>query len=178
MSLSKKVRFEVFKRDSFKCQYCGSLPPNVVLEVDHIIPISKNGTDEIDNLITSCFDCNRGKSNRELTCLPQTTVEKTEQLKEKEEQYAAYKKVLAKIKRREQKDLDAIDEIYSTYFPEFCLTDRFKNGSLKTFIKILGYVRVEQAMHTACTRIFDSDKVIKYFCGICWNRIKDPDGHA
>lgn len=66
-SLSKKVRFEIFKRDSFKCQYCGESSPDVVLEVDHIEPVSKGGTDDITNLITSCFDCNRGKSNTKLS---------------------------------------------------------------------------------------------------------------
>lgn len=175
MALSKKLRFEVFKRDCFKCQYCGSVPPIVILEVDHIIPVSKNGTDEIDNLITSCFDCNRGKSNRDLSTLPQPTVEKTQQLKDKEEQYSEYKKVLAKIKKREQVDIDAIDNVYQTYFEDWCLTDRFKNGSLKTFLKILGFDKVEKAMHTACTRMYDDEKAIKYFCGICWNKIKDPD---
>lgn len=62
-SLSKKIRFEVFKRDSFKCQYCGRGAPDVILEVDHIKPVSEGGTDDLTNLITSCFDCNRGKSN-------------------------------------------------------------------------------------------------------------------
>lgn len=175
MAISKKLRFDIFKRDGFKCQYCGSVPPIVVLEVDHIIPVSKKGTDEVDNLITSCFDCNRGKSNRELSMMPQTTIEKTEQLKEKEEQYQEYRKILAKIKKREMAEIDSIDEIYSSYFPEWCLNDRFKNGSLRTFLKILGFVRVEQAMHTACTRMYDDSKAIKYFCGICWNRIKDPE---
>ena len=66
-SLSKKVRFEVFKRDNFTCQYCGSKAPQVVLEVDHIEPVSKGGTNDILNLVTSCFDCNRGKSDRKLS---------------------------------------------------------------------------------------------------------------
>ena len=66
-SLSKKTRFEVFKRDSFTCQYCGKSAPTVLLEIDHIKPVSKNGDDDITNLITSCFDCNRGKSDRELS---------------------------------------------------------------------------------------------------------------
>jgi len=65
-SLSKKLRFEVFKRDSFICQYCGKVAPNVVLEVDHIEPVSKGGSNDLLNLITSCFDCNRGKTNTEL----------------------------------------------------------------------------------------------------------------
>ena len=63
--LGKKIRFEVFKRDSFTCQYCGQSAPQVILEVDHIVPVSKGGDDELTNLITSCRDCNRGKSNIE-----------------------------------------------------------------------------------------------------------------
>ena len=65
-AIGKKIRFEVFKRDSFKCQYCGKSAPEVVLNVDHIKPVSKGGTNEIVNLITSCWDCNIGKSDREL----------------------------------------------------------------------------------------------------------------
>jgi len=63
-SISKKLRFEIFKRDSFKCQYCGKEAPNVILEVDHITPVSKGGKNDILNLITCCFDCNRGKGKR------------------------------------------------------------------------------------------------------------------
>ena len=82
--LSKKVRFNVFKRDNFTCQYCGKHPPNIILEVDHIQPVSKNGSNNIENLITSCFDCNRGKSADELSVLPQQTSEKLELIKEKD----------------------------------------------------------------------------------------------
>lgn len=73
-SLSKKKRFDVFKRDSFKCQYCGKSSPDVVLEVDHIKPVIEGGTDDITNLITSCFDCNRGKGAKLLD--DQSTLEK------------------------------------------------------------------------------------------------------
>lgn len=66
-NLSKKTRFEVFKRDSFTCQYCGRSVPDVILEVDHIKPVCKGGDNEMINLITSCRDCNRGKSDREIT---------------------------------------------------------------------------------------------------------------
>lgn len=45
--ISKKLRFEVFKRDKFACNYCGKQAPNVVLEIDHIEPVSKGGTNEI-----------------------------------------------------------------------------------------------------------------------------------
>lgn len=64
--ISARTRFEVFKRDSFKCQYCGKSAPDVVLHVDHIKPASKGGDNSIINLVTSCANCNLGKSNVEL----------------------------------------------------------------------------------------------------------------
>ncbi len=62
MSIGNKTRFKVFKRDNFTCQYCGKKSPKVQLEVDHINPKDKGVLDKIDNLITSCIECNRGKS--------------------------------------------------------------------------------------------------------------------
>jgi predicted chitinase len=41
--LSKRIRFEVFKRDSFKCQYCGAVAPDVLLNVDHVRPVAGGG---------------------------------------------------------------------------------------------------------------------------------------
>ena len=49
--LSQRLRFEVFKRDSFTCQYCGRKAPDVLLEADHIEPVSKGGSDDILNLV-------------------------------------------------------------------------------------------------------------------------------
>lgn len=65
--ISKTLRFEVFKRDSFTCQYCGAKSPDVVLEVDHISPVAGGGTNDILNLVTACKDCNSGKRDRKLT---------------------------------------------------------------------------------------------------------------
>lgn len=64
--ISKKVRFEVFKRDSFTCQYCGKSAPEVILHIDHINPVAGGGDSDIMNLVTSCVDCNLGKGARAL----------------------------------------------------------------------------------------------------------------
>ena len=65
--ITKKIRFEVFKRDGFKCQYCGRSAPDVIVHVDHINPVSKGGDNDLMNLVTSCESCNGGKSDRQLS---------------------------------------------------------------------------------------------------------------
>lgn len=59
--LSRKLRFKILRRDGFACVYCGMRPPEAALEVDHIYPVSKGGTNQPFNLITSCHVCNMGK---------------------------------------------------------------------------------------------------------------------
>ena len=63
----KSIRFEILKRDKFTCQYCGKKAPDIILHVDHMNPVSRGGTNDLLNLITSCLDCNLGKSDRTLT---------------------------------------------------------------------------------------------------------------
>lgn len=60
-SISKRDRFEVLKRDRFKCQYCGATAPDVLLHIDHIIPVAKGGDSSMTNLVTACQGCNAGK---------------------------------------------------------------------------------------------------------------------
>jgi hypothetical protein len=68
--VSKRQRFEVFKRDHFTCQYCGAQPPDVVLVVDHILPVCQGGESSVDNLTTSCEMCNQGKAGKPLSHVP------------------------------------------------------------------------------------------------------------
>lgn len=65
VSLSK--RFEVLKRDFYRCRICGrGASPELELEIDHKVPVAKGGSGHIDNLWTLCFDCNRGKQDKPL----------------------------------------------------------------------------------------------------------------
>jgi len=63
--ISTTLRFEIFTRDNHKCQYCGrTISDGIKLEIDHKIPSAEGGTDNYDNLITACNECNNGKSNK------------------------------------------------------------------------------------------------------------------
>lgn len=64
--INLRLRFTILKRDNFSCKKCGRSPAkdqSVILHVDHIIPWSKDGETEIENLETLCEQCNLGKSN-------------------------------------------------------------------------------------------------------------------
>lgn len=63
MSISKRLRFEVLRRDDHTCQYCGEKAPDVTLHVDHVVPVSLGGSDKPDNLVAACKDCNLGKTS-------------------------------------------------------------------------------------------------------------------
>jgi len=60
----KRLRFAIFRRDGFRCRYCGSSASDGArLTLEHIIPLGKGGTWEADNLLTACERCNTGKDD-------------------------------------------------------------------------------------------------------------------
>lgn len=64
LPISAATRFKVLSRDAYTCRYCGRRPPTVVLELDHILAVVDGGTDDLDNLVTACSECNTGKGAR------------------------------------------------------------------------------------------------------------------
>jgi len=58
------LRHECFVRDNYTCVECGKTSKDSSLEADHILPVSQGGTDELSNLQTLCFDCNRSKRTK------------------------------------------------------------------------------------------------------------------
>jgi len=65
ISIPPNVRFNVFKKCNYSCKFCGrNVNDGVKLEVDHIIPKSKGGSNHIDNLQILCRECNIGKGNK------------------------------------------------------------------------------------------------------------------
>ncbi len=65
--MTSKLREKIKQRDNYTCQHCGNSTekePNLLLEIDHIIPLSKNGQSTEDNLQTLCWKCNRTKGSK------------------------------------------------------------------------------------------------------------------
>ena len=168
--LGKKIRFEVFKRDAFTCGYCGSTPPSVVLEIDHIVAVANGGDNSEDNLLTSCFDCNRGKAANRVDVIPEPLKEKAKRIKEAEKQLIEYTKIIkAKEDRLEDETWDLIVK-----FEPSC--ERFNNrwfSSIKNYIDKMGFYEVVGAMEISVNKFHRiNSSAMKYFHGVCKNKMK------
>ena len=174
-AISTKTRFDIFKRDSFTCQYCGATPPAVILHIDHVLAVANGGENETGNLVTSCSDCNLGKGARPLASIPQSLQDKAAETTEREAQLLAYQKLLKAKARRVKSEVDQVCAIYSRYDPGFTLNEKAR-VSVKMFIAKLGLYPCLDSMESSCSRWEkQSHKIFKYFCGICWSKIKRPD---
>lgn len=170
-AIPQSVRFAVFKRDEFTCQYCGRHPPAVILEIDHVTPVAEGGCDFEDNLLTACFDCNRGKGARPLSVVPLSVAEKSAIIKEREEQIAEYHKVLVARRQREDRSIDAVISFYEDAFEGWTLTDPCRE-SVRYFLNNLSSFEVAGAMDLSCSKM-PQDSAWRYFCGICHNKIRE-----
>lgn len=63
LAITAQLRFRVLERDNFKCVYCGMAGTHCILEIDHVMPVSRGGTNDMSNLCASCADCNAGKGS-------------------------------------------------------------------------------------------------------------------
>lgn len=171
--ISTRTRFEVFKRDNFCCAYCGRTPPNVLLVVDHVHPVSKGGTSEMDNLITSCVECNQGKSDIGLAVIAPfgDLRAKAAEIAEREAQLAAYHEVLMASRDREEEQAWAVASMWIDRYGEDGIPRRYLI-SIKTFLRRLPAVHVLESMELATAKLGYKRQAFKYFCGICWNRIR------
>lgn len=57
-------RRTVLARDQYTCQYCGATPGRAELTIDHVLPRSRGGATEWENVVTACRPCNQHKGNR------------------------------------------------------------------------------------------------------------------
>lgn len=187
-SIGNSRRFEIFKRDSFACQYCGRTPPAAILEVDHVIAVSKGGTNDDENLLTSCFECNHGKAARDLgdAAAPVDYRARLIEKRERAQQAAAYNLFLLELRDAETAAIERIGEAWYDGLagkPAGFLFGPSRQPSVRRFLKelpemiVLEAVEIAQSWHGARYCSVDrDDKAWRYFCGICWRKIKQARG--
>lgn len=177
MAVSKRLRFEVFKRDKFTCQYCGRRPPDVMLEADHVVAKSAGGPDTMENLTTSCLTCNRGKAAKGLGDVAPALGE-MEQLEAFQEMLERKRDMVEQIAvaqgMREAED-SAIEYVKGLWVDSSGSDDGFDWESVRRFLaRGISVDDMRRAMATTRSRHISSGwKAWKYFCKICWNWIRE-----
>lgn len=115
-NFSKKERFEILQRDRFTCQYCGMRAPDVILHIDHVVPLAKGGSNEFDNLKVACQSCNSGKG---VTLVEVNNLNINPKYREILSDKKEYRPHIDDIKYSER----FADQIYEIVFPKFVSLD-------------------------------------------------------
>lgn len=176
-SISKKLRFEVFKRDMFTCQYCGRKAPDVVLHIDHIKPVAKGGRNEIMNLVTSCIDCNLGKGAKTLS--DQSVVERqrkqAEYLAQRREQIEMLRNWQLEMLEQENLEIDAVDTLVKKLTDgKKSLSEHGRNSTVRPLLKKYGLQFVMDSLREGfITYNSDIERTLNKLSGICICRF-DP----
>lgn len=175
MAVSKRLRYEVLRRDAHTCRYCGRSAPEVRLTVDHVIPVALGGTDASSNLVCACVDCNSGKAatNPDAALVGQVA---DDALRWSAAMARAAEDMLDRRSGRESlreeflTAWDAYDQpLPSGWGPS---VDRFIAAGLPMAILV---DCVQIAMGTR--RVVAADK-FRYMCGIAWSKVAELQRHA
>lgn len=175
MTVSKRLRYEVLRRDNHTCRYCGGRAPDATLTVDHVVPKALGGGDEPANLVSACRDCNSGKaaSNPDAPLVAEVD--------EKASQWAQALEI-AIARRAEQLDvegavLDRFDKKWSSWkitsTGNLIRRDGNWRNTIRRFIASgLDERSIHEAVDTAIgKKTVKIDGKWPYFCGICWREI-------
>lgn len=184
MAVSKRLRYEILRRDQHTCRYCGASAPDAPLRVDHVTPVALGGTDEPSNLATSCEPCNSGKSSSTVDAATVADVS-SDALR-----WAAAVQQAADDLRQQQSPKiayrDGFREAWSGWTREVGwkterveLPDSWK-GSLDAFYEA-GLPHevwpdiIEKAMTNPTVTV---DNTFRYACGIGWRMVRELQGRA
>ncbi len=170
-STGKRLRFEIFKRDGFTCQYCGNQPPEAILVIDHIQPVAKGGDNDPLNLITSCEPCNQGKADKELTHIAPKPDADTEWLEMQQEIAELRRYQLAKKERNHllSEIIELLQDTWSLYFDDDYVPS---NICLSQWLTWAEADQIEESIKIASSksyRIRSFDARLKYVAGILHN---------
>jgi hypothetical protein len=179
MAVSKRLRYEILRRDNHTCRYCGASAPDVPLRVDHVTPVALGGTDKPENLVTSCEPCNSGKSSATVDSAVVADVDATAL------RWADAMQQAAENLRQQETPKD---EYRDTFLAEWNRWGTGKGESRKTvelpgdWKPSLERFRVAGLPAWVWAEIVDTamgyEKVLpankfKYCCGIAWNKVAE-----
>lgn len=170
MAVSKRLRYEILRRDNHACRYCGATAPDVKLAVDHVIPVALGGSDEPSNLITACEPCNSGKSatvadSPVVADVDHRATQWASAIRQAADMISADSMLINDI-------CDRVDDIMPTYRPR-----GWRNSIQQILAAGLPEETIVDMAHVAVDAYGVKDRW-KYFFGCCWSRVRELQSMA
>lgn len=168
MAVSKRVRFEVLRRDNHTCRYCHAT--DSALTLDHVTPTALGGTDDPSNLVAACRDCNAGKTSTSPDAALVADV-RQDALRHAELVRQSYKILVERLGERE----DYVEEWQEHY--SYGLPDNWRDSIGRWFEMGVPIEILVDAAQKACskTKKFPGTERFTYMCAIVWNQIQMVD---
>lgn len=175
MAVSKRLRYEVLRRDNHTCRYCGRSAPEVRLTVDHVVPTALGGADKPENLVAACGDCNSGKSATPPDAAQVAQVQ-DDALKWAAAVRAVAQDMVADVERRDQ--MRARFEDAWNLWEVGGVTVQLPGGwrdTVDTFVAVgLPMPLLLECIDIAMGRSkVARDSKFRYMCGIAWKRVAE-----
>jgi hypothetical protein len=177
--ISRRLRFEILRRDNYACRYCGGSAPDVALTVDHVLPVALGGGDDPSNLVTACAGCNAGKTSTSPSSRVVADVSAAALM---------YARALAQAVTERTTKLDAEEELIRTFWKDW---DQFMPGKCPPLSShwertILNYWEagltpddLNRYMQIAqCALDVEWQDTWRYFCGCCRNELERRHARA
>lgn len=175
MAVSKRVRYEVLRRDGHRCYYCGATAQDAKLTVDHVIPKALGGSDDPNNLVTACEPCNSGKTSSspdaQLVAAVDTTAAK----------FAVALKAAATEMLADEEARGAAHRTFDKWWREWRLNGQplprptTWRTSVDSFLAAgLPLPVLRSCIEKAISRDkVPADSRFRYMCGIAWARVRE-----
>lgn len=181
MAVSKRLRYEVFRRDNHTCQYCGASAPEVELTIDHVVPRVLGGSDtDPANLTTACRPCNSGKTSASpdaplVAGVAQDALRWAAAIKQ------AQTAMLADLDARAREHAQ-----FEEWWDGWRCGDELipKDAAWWVSVDQLRSAGLPMAVLRSCIEIamghrkVTPERTFRYMCGIAWNRVKELQDSA
>lgn len=175
MAVTKRTRFEVLRRDDYTCRYCRSKANEIT--IDHVVPIALGGSDDPNNLVAACRDCNYGKASAAPDAALVADVE-ADALRWARAIAIAAEEVQNKAADRDQ-FLEYIGGEWLDRAPTFAeLPDDWETTAWGFYTRGLPVAALDEAIDIAVAANVPQRARWKYFCGVCWNKLRDLEKAA
>ena len=179
MPFSKRLRYEILRRDNHACRYCGATAPDVKLTVDHVTPVALGGSDKPENLVAACAACNGGKTSSS----PDAPI--VADVDQRAICWSAAMQVAAERMLADQAELSALQDRFATAWGKWgrgegeARTEMPKDpGWPETVERFLKAGLPFPVLLSCVERAMRNEKLVdenrfRYMCGIAWSKVTE-----